>query len=320
MAETQRASGAKRHTRLRWIGSLVALGLFAWLLARQDWAAVAAQLRVIPLWVLPTALALFVSGMFANALRWYRLLRVQGVAMRFYDIFKIVMAGAFASNFLPSTIGGDTLRILVMQRNTQNWTASLGSVVTDRLMNVVAMATALPCAYVVLFQPVSSGHWPALLYGMGLLTVQRQLRQVLGRVWGVLHRRGSELLQFWRQHPLALAESLLISWFSVGVIFLGVWVVAQGIAIHVSLPEVIGVSALVYFFSLLPIAVNGYGLREVTMTMFYIHLGATLEQASTLALLTRFLMLLETLPGAWWLPRLLTSASAPSAAPPPAAD
>jgi hypothetical protein len=34
-------------------------------------------------------------------------------------------------------------------------------------------------------------------------------------------------------------------------------------------------------------------------------LGASLEQASTLALITRFFMLLETLPGALWLPQIL---------------
>ena len=66
-----------------------------------------------------------------------------------------------------------------------------------------------------------------------------------------------------------------------------------------------GINVLTYLLTLLPISVNGYGVREVAMTTLYMQLGASLEQASTLALITRFFMLMETLPGALWLPQIL---------------
>jgi hypothetical protein len=70
---------------------------------------------------------------------------------------------------------------------------------------------------------------------------------------------------------------------------------------------VMGVSAAAYLITLLPISVNGYGLREFTVTALYMQLGATLEQASTLALVMRFFSLFETLPGALWLTQIIPS-------------
>ena len=68
-----------------------------------------------------------------------------------------------------------------------------------------------------------------------------------------------------------------------------------------------GVMALTYVVSLLPISINGYGVREVAVTTLYVHLGGTLEQASTLAVVTRFILLLEALPGALWLSKSIPS-------------
>jgi uncharacterized membrane protein YbhN (UPF0104 family) len=90
------------------------------------------------------------------------------------------------------------------------------------------------------------------------------------------------------------------------VIFLAIYTLARGLAISVALYQVMGVTAITYLITLLPISVNGYGVREVTMTALYIYLGATVEQASTLAIVSRFMMLVVTLPGALWFPRVFT--------------
>jgi hypothetical protein len=67
-----------------------------------------------------------------------------------------------------------------------------------------------------------------------------------------------------------------------------------------------GVTGITYLLTLLPISVNGYGLREVAITTLYLPLGASLEQAATLALITRFLSMLETLPGALWFSQVVS--------------
>lgn len=301
---TAQPSGHTRPNRtaiLRWVGTLVGLGLFLWLLAGQDWSRIVERVQVMPLWVLPVTLALYVCGLGCNAWRWHLLLRAQRIPLRWRDTVQMIFAGAFASNFLPSTIGGDVVRLTGIMRFTDNLAIGAGSLVLDRLLNVLTMITLFPFAWLVFGSQLplfasSTARWtwtPA----SGLLG----LRQRLPQRWQQVQRA----LQGWSQQPLILLAGYGISWLSVLVIFLGTWLVAWGLGMGVTLVEVMAVSAITYVVTLLPISFNGYGVREVLFTALYMHLGAAPEQAAALTLLTRFLMLLETLPGALWLPHLL---------------
>lgn len=106
--------------------------------------------------------------------------------------------------------------------------------------------------------------------------------------------------------------ALLASWVGVACYLGAVWLVAGGLGIPVSLGDVAGATALTYFLTLLPISINGYGLREVGMLALYVQLGATAEQASALALITRAMLMIVSLPGALWLSNV-AGAAAPSA-------
>jgi len=113
-------------------------------------------------------------------------------------------------------------------------------------------------------------------------------------------------LQTWASRPWAFVYAFLAAWPSNLLPMSATYVLAHQLGLSVTFWQVIGVQTVTYFLSLLPISVNGYGLREVAYTTLYVALGATLEQASTLALITRFLMVLTTIPGAIWLSRALT--------------
>jgi hypothetical protein len=65
-----------------------------------------------------------------------------------------------------------------------------------------------------------------------------------------------------------------------------------------------GITAMTYLITLLPISINGYGLRELAITFFYMRLGASAEQATIFALLSRFLLMAATIPGVLWLGNL----------------
>jgi uncharacterized membrane protein YbhN (UPF0104 family) len=86
------------------------------------------------------------------------------------------------------------------------------------------------------------------------------------------------------------------------------YLIAHQLGMNVSFWQVIGVQTVTYFVSQLP-SINGYGLREATYTTLYTALGASLEQASTLALVTRFISVAATVPGALWLSGSVTDAA-----------
>lgn len=247
--------------------------------------------------------------MLLNTLRWNLLLRAQGIEVPFVETLKIVIAGAFASNFLPSTIGGDSVRIVGVLRFGAAWSVSVASVVLDRFLNIIATLTLLPFSLFAFGSPASlwqnltaTGYPAPLVLGSGVAA---------GRVdkWTakLIHalRRFLEVIRIWLDRPGTLLLAFVLSWLSTFIVFFAVWILARGLGIPVALYQVLGVMALTYLLSMLPISINGLGLREVAVTTLYMQLGATLEQASTLAVVTRFMLLLEALPGALWLSQLV---------------
>lgn len=123
---------------LKWGGTLVSLGLFVWLLSKMDWQAAWSILKNMPIYSCILAILLLILGQFMNSLRWYVLLKAQNVPITILEAFKIFLGGSFASNFLPSTIGGDSLRFLAIAKITNDQPLSLASVILDRVVNLIA--------------------------------------------------------------------------------------------------------------------------------------------------------------------------------------
>ena len=300
-----------RGRLLRWAGTLLSSALFVWLIARQDWARTWDRLAQSPVWILPLVFALYFLGQVLNSLRWANLLRAQELKVPFVEVLKMVLTGAFASNFLPTTIGGDTVRVISLLRFNASWGVSVASVVMDRFLNVLAMFTILPFSFLVFGDPAEFFQKIRGLQPVGPALAGIGLANGLGGKWTAKFSRWigriRQIMAAWVQHPRVLLGSFALSWASSFVIFIAIWILARGLGMPVSLYQVMGVMALSYSINLLPISINGYGVREIALTTLYVHVGATLEQASTLAVVTRFILLLEALPGALWLPSAVPS-------------
>jgi uncharacterized membrane protein YbhN (UPF0104 family) len=291
---------------LRPIGTILSLALLAWLMARQDWSLVLVYLNRLPWGLLLAALLFYGVGQVLNALRWYILLRAQSVPIRFVDTLKIVLVGAFASNFLPSTIGGDVIRLVNIQPYTRNEGLSLASLILDRLVNMVAFVTVLPISFLTI--PLRHIPVPDLAFGLVIPGIDK-LKLFLRRIF----KQFLDAYHLWANQPATVFLAFVVSWFSIFVIFLGSWSLITGLGVQVTLWQVMGVTALTYFVTLLPISINGIGLREFMITTLYVLLGAGVEQATMMALISRFLMMAVTLPGAVWLgemSRMVEKASA----------
>jgi uncharacterized protein (TIRG00374 family) len=297
---------------LRWGGTIIASTLFIRSLLKLNWIGAWDIFKSLPANLVLLALALYTIGMLANSIRWHILLRTAAIQIPAWETIKIVFLGAFISNYLPSTIGGDAIRFLSVLRFTTRRTVAFTSVILDRALNVTAMFTIVPFSLLT-FYPILWSRKLSPTIGSFILLValgssistagwfsryKHSFAGWLVKVWAAI--------KIWLRSPLSLLLAFAVSWLSIFVVFLAIWILAQGMGIQVALFQVMGVTAITYILTLLPISVNGYGVREVAITTLYMDLGATLEQASTLAILTRALMLLVTLPGAIFIPQNLS--------------
>lgn len=278
--------------RLRILGTIGSLALLGWLIAQQDWDALIGYARGLPALSLALGLGLIAVGQLCNVGRWLVLLRGQQIGMSYFQAARLAFAGLFASNFLPSTIGGDVVRILGASRASHSRLPGAASVVMDRAVSVFGMLFLLPFSAPLIGSFFAGGRAFA---GPSVASILpgTWLRQTRDRVRATLAP--------WARHPATLALALAVSWAGVTCYLLAVWAVARGLAIDVNLAQVAGATGLTYLMTLVPISINGFGVREAGILALYVQMGATAEQASALALITRGLMMLVSLPGAVWL-------------------
>jgi uncharacterized membrane protein YbhN (UPF0104 family) len=286
----------KWSTIIRWASTLVTTALFIWLISGQKWDVVLQKAAGIAPWALVVATLFFAMSFGFNTLRWCCLLWAQDVKITFWQAYRMAWAGTFASNFLLSTIGGDGFRMVGILRYTDRKSIGIGSVMLDRIINVLAMTCLIPVPFLVFGESLFSR-----LIQPAALILPDGLRKLFERFFPKI----AEVFRSWAARPSAFVFAFLAAWPSNLLPMLSTYLIAHQLGMDVSFVQVMAVQTVTYFVSQLP-SINGYGLREGAYTTLYTALGASLEQASTLALVTRFISIISTLPGALWLSRSVT--------------
>lgn len=299
---------------IRIAGTLVAIALLVYLLSQQGWREIGEAIRLIPAWRFPLALGLILVSRLSVSGRWYILLRSAGVHMSLGQSVRITFAGLFASNFLPTTIGGDVIRLAGAVQLNCDAMVSGASLVVDRLIGMTGMAMLLPFGLPQFLQ--NNGANRSLIRdGLSGLTVYALLLPV-GKWPQKLLAKGRKIvrkllraLSVWVNQPRAMLQSLLFSWMHMLCVFGAIWLFLGGMGEPVPFMLVGGLYSLVYFVTLLPLSINGYGIQEVSMTfVFSMVAGASTQSSLAAALLFRTVMMLGSLPGAIFVPGLLPGA------------
>ena len=284
-----------RQIVARGLGSVLALVLLLILVQEEgDGELFSALRRVSPGYFLIALIALLVSRMFAAA-RWYVLLQSAGVKIPLFRAVMLMFTGNFSSNFLPTTIGGDVVRLGGAMQMGYDRAICLASLVVDRLIGMAGMALILPFGLIPLFS-LEGG----LVQSFTLAGLFQKVADFTRRTFGAF--------SIWLKKPLGLSGALLATLGNQLFIYLMIYLLLLGIDHHVSYWLVAGMYTLTYFVTLIPISINGLGVQELSMTFLLVQLGGlTSSESATIALLTRVLFILTSLPGAFFLPSILAA-------------
>jgi glycosyltransferase 2 family protein len=306
-------SSRKKVSFLRLTGTLLALGLLAYLLYRQGWGEIRAAVQQISVWRFLAAFGLtLISRLFVSG-RWYVLLKSAGVDITTGQSVRLTFAGLFASNFLPTTVGGDMVRLGGGMRMQYDRPTLIASLVVDRLVGMAGMAMALPFGIPALMKSSLVGGpafvlQAAFMARLGENAFWIAAREKLLRVM----RRLLAALTIWFARPKALLASLACSWGHMLCLFLSLWILLAGMDSAVSLWLIAGLWSLSYFVTLLPVSINGLGVQELSLTLLFSMVGGVLEpNALTLAFLIRILQMFASLPGSLFIPEMLVGKEVP---------
>jgi hypothetical protein len=303
-----------RSQLLRILGTILALVLLVYLLSQQGWTQIKAAFQQIPASSLLLALLLTVISRLAIGFRWHSLLRSGGLPVSLGQAMRLTFAGLFANNFLPATIGGDIVRLAGAIQLKMDGAIAAASLIADRLVGMAGMAMTAPIGLAVVLKtglPNGTGASPAFFLASFSAppftgaTASRWRQRAWQKAIELLKRLFAALGRWWRQ-PGALLIALAYSWANMLGQFGILYVLFRSMDQPVSFWSVAGLYSLVYFVTLLPISINGYGLQELSMTLIFSHYaGVSLASGITAALIFRTLMILVSLPGALFVPGIL---------------
>jgi uncharacterized membrane protein YbhN (UPF0104 family) len=237
-----------RQMAIRGFGSVLALVLLLVLIQEEGDGELFSALRRVDLgYFLLAIIALLTSRLFAVA-RWYILLRSAGVQVTFMRATMLTFTGNFSSNFLPTTIGGDVVRLGGAMQLGYDRAVCFASLVADRLIGMAGMALALPLGLI-----------PAFALGSGA-SQSIALTAIFQKGIDFV-KRTFESLSIWLKQPMTLFGSLLFTLGNQVFIYLAIYLLLQGIDHHVSFWLVAGMYTLTYFVTLIPISINGLGVQ-----------------------------------------------------------
>lgn len=282
--------------------------MLIYLLASQGWQEIGQAVSKLPLWRLAVALLLMFGSRLAVTLRWHVLIRSAGVSIPFSQSLRLTFSGLFASNVLPTTIGGDVFRLAGAVQAKLDAPTITASLIADRLIGMAGMAMALPfglTGWAALQKTIFSHHQATLA----------ELTLGAGHPFYRIYSRGIDFvrqtlqaLQIWREQRGALATSLGWTWVHMLCLFGSLALLFDGLGEPLTVWKIGGLWSLVYFVTLFPISINGYGLQEVSMTLIFAGGGGVSQQTSLIvALLIRLITMLASLPGAFFVPTILFS-------------
>jgi len=295
---------------------VVSVGLLSLLIWKSDPPRLWHYVRSASLTWLAAALVVYFMMILASAWRWGLLLTAQGVDVPARTLTGSFLVATFFNNFLPSNIGGDVIRIADTAKPARSRTLAATVVLMDRgvgLLGLVLLAAV--AATMAVEEGMPQGPVPAwvlwiVFAGASLAAAPALLApELLVRWLGPLKRlhpewvsaRLEQLLEVlvrFKESPVALAgcfggavavQMLLVGFYAA---------VAHAIGLQISpwhLAVVVPVSFLV---QMIPLSLNGFGLREATFSFYFARLGLPIEAALVISLLGAGLVMLFSLSGA----------------------
>jgi glycosyltransferase 2 family protein len=314
-AEHPESSPARRYALLavKLAVSIVLLGvLFSSIDAGSLWTT--AKLASVP-WLL-AALLIFAINVGAAAWRWRLLLAAQHVHVRTRSLLSSCLVANFFNNFLPSNIGGDVIRIKDTARPAGSKTLATTVILVDRGLGMIALvlvaamgATAAGRAH-----PSAAPFWPLWLWA-GFLAAAAACVPVVfapdgfGRLlqpltvfhptWvGDRIEKLTGALAKFRDQPGALAACFGAAVFVQAAVVVFYYAVAYALHLNVAFVDLAVIVPVSFVVQLLPVSVNGFGVREATFSFYFSRIGQPIESALLMSLVAQALVMLFSLTGA----------------------
>jgi uncharacterized protein (TIRG00374 family) len=274
-----------------------------WLVARQ----------ASPSWLVG-ALALYLGMTLTSTWRWALLLKAQHLEVPFRSLTASFLVATFFNNFLPSNIGGDVVRIADTAPVARSRTLATTVVLLDRGIGLLALVLVAAVGST-LHPRFRDGHtigagllWlgfaaaatfaiAAVRFPHAFAKLAHPLRRLHAEWVDERLARFTATLSRFQETPGALAGCFVGAVIVQGGIVAFYLAIARSVHIPIGFSELAVIVPVTLIVQMLPVSLNGFGVREATFGFYFTRLGLPLESALVVSFMGAALILLFSLSG-----------------------
>jgi uncharacterized protein (TIRG00374 family) len=295
----------------------VSIGLLVILLGRADLAHIADALGHADPWWIVAGLAIYAAILALSAWRWDMLLAAQDVRVPFPRLIESFLVATFFNNFLPSNVGGDVIRIADTAGPAGSRTLATTVVLLDRAMGLLGLvliaavgaSVAAATAHDVPGPVGASTLWIGLIAATVVATPVFLAPEVLHIVIGPIRRLHPEwidermerltgALERFRERPIAMVGCFAGAVLVQGALVIFYYTLARSLDIPIGLMPLALLVPISFVVQMLPVSINGFGVREAIFGLYFARLGLPLSSAILLSLVGAAAIMLVSVAGA----------------------
>ncbi len=290
---------------------LIGVGLIVVLLVKLDAGKIINHVKNMNIHYLLLALIPYLLFIVVSAWRWQVLLNYKRMHIPFKNSLMVYFIATFFNNFLPTTVGGDVMRIVYSTKGRK--TDALAVVLADRILGFIGLFVFGLGAviYLYIFQQRSEFVILMIVGLLGLIFVtfmlfsekvydfftpiMSKLRMLqIGERINNLHKTMTEFGSAWNTIILCIIQSIMIQ----VLLAIPPFLVLRSMGnFEVSIIPFFIYLPIINVISMIPISINALGVRENAYVLLFQRTGLSGEVAMTISLVSFFLVLLWSLLG-----------------------
>ena len=251
------------------------------------------------LWII-AAVSLHIYAYWASGKRWQILLKALKIKQTVGFLIKSYLVGTFFNQFLPTIVGGDMIRAIDLSDPCQSLTKSLTIILLERFIGIIALLSLVNVGFIFRMRYIHEvTYWPiyvqiAFIIGIIIVLLTESIedekvehhfsnnfiKKILYKILLVLNT-----LKKFRSHPLPLFKAFILSVTLQLIFILHYYFLSLSIGLHVSYTYLLIIIPIIFLLSMLPVSINGIGLRESLFIYFFSKIGVAPEKSLTICIL-----------------------------------
>jgi glycosyltransferase 2 family protein len=231
-----------------------------------------------------------------GAMRWREISGYCQAPLDTVQALRYNMIGAFFNQTLPSTIGGDAIRLWLVSRAGAGWRSATYSVLVDRAIGLIALAVVVVVSLPWSFELIRNdrGRLALLLVdvaamsaGLGFLLLNYLPWQWLKTWWPTRHIHACSVVANRVIFNRTTGPKIAVLSISIHVLTVVIaWCAVRSISAPASFEQTFLLIPPIALITMLPISIAGWGVREATMMVAFGYAGLNQTDGTMISLLS----------------------------------